>query len=142
MDAVVRTYDPKKVIITFGALTLSGYADGTFISIERSGAMFEKKKGADGSVDRINKNSFDFSVTLTIKQTSPANLALQAIATADQMSNKGVLPLIVKDLAGNSLFTAPQAWISEDPKDEFSDSLSNREWKFETGPAVKVSGGN
>lgn len=142
MDAVVRTYDPKKVIITFGALTLSGYADGTFVAIERSGAMFEKKKGADGGVDRVNKNSFDFSVTLTIKQTSPSNLALQAIATADQLSNEGVLPLIIKDLAGNSLFTAPQAWISEDPKDEFSDSLSNREWKFETGPSVKVSGGN
>lgn len=138
----VRTYDPKKVIITFGAVVLTGYAEGTFVTIARSGDLFEKTKGADGGVDRVNKNAFDYAVTATIRQTSPTNAVLSAIAAADQISNAGVLPLVVRDLNGTTLFTAAQAWIAKDPDDEFSDTISDREWRFDTGPAAKLTGGN
>lgn len=141
-DLQVRTYDPKQVIVTFGAIPVSGYAEGTFINIERNGPLFEKTRGADGSIDRTNKNAFDFSVTLTLKQTSPTNQLLSAAAAVDQISNKGVLPLLVKDLNGATLFTAPQAWIEQDPNDEFGDIAGSREWVFATGPAAKLTGGN
>ena len=141
-DTLVRTFDPKQVIVTFGAHIVSGYAEGTFISIERNGDGFEKSRGADGSIDRINKNAFDYSVTLTIKQTALSNGVLSALFSADQLSNNGVLPLSVKDLSGNSVFVAPQAWIMNDPSDEYGDTLASREWKFDTGIASKFSGGN
>lgn len=141
-DLQVRTYDPKQVIVTFGTIAMMGYAEGTFISIERNGQLFEKSRGSDGSVDRTNKNAFDFSVTLTLKQTSPTNQLLSAVAAADQLSNLGVLPLVIKDLNGATVFTAPQAWIQSDPNDEFGDTSGSREWVFDTGPAAKLTGGN
>lgn len=141
-DTKVRTYDPKQVLVTFGPVILSGYAAGTFINIARNGDVFEKVRGADGSVDRVNKNANDFSVTLTLKQTSPANTELSALLAADILGNAGVLPLIVKDLGGATLFTAPQAWIAKDPDDGFSDTLESREWRFDTGIAAKLTGGN
>lgn len=142
MDLTVRTYDPKQVIITFGTTVLTGFAEGTFVSIERSSDAFEKSRGADGSIDRVNKNVFDFAVNITLKQTSPVNGILAGILAADQISNKGVLPLTIKDLGGITLFTAAQAWIRKDPTAELGDSLGSREWGFDTGPALLVPGGN
>lgn len=141
-DPIVRTYDPKQVVVTFGPVIVTGYASGTFIQIARNGDLFEKVRGADGGVDRVNKNAGDFSVTLTLKQTSITNDALSGVLEQDRLTNTGKFPLLIKDLNGLSLFTAPQSWIGKDPDDEFSDSMSNRQWRFDTGISVKVSGGN
>ena len=141
-DLTVRTYDPKMVVVTFGTLPISGYADGTFIKIKRSGDAFGKKKGAGGDVERVNKNQGDFEVSLTLQQTASANKELSAILAADQVSNAGVFPLTVKDLLGETLFYAPQAWIRVDPEAEFGDDLNAREWTLDTGIATNLVGGN
>lgn len=141
-DPIVRTYDPKLIIITFGPVIVSGYAEGTFLSIARNGDVFEKSKGADGSVDRINRNANDYSATLTLKQTSLTNDAFSLILKQDQLTNTGKYPLTVKDLNGTTLFFAPQAWIGKDPDPEYSDSLSAREWRLDTGNAQFTQGGN
>ena len=142
MDAQVRTYDPKKVVVTFGAIIFTGFADGTFVNIAGNGDKFEKRKGADGTVDRVNKNANDYSVTVTLMQTSLTNDALSAVLAADQLSNSGKFPLTVKDINGTSLFFATSAWIGKDPDDEEGDSLGNREWRIDTGFAAKHTGGN
>lgn len=141
-DLTVRTYDPKKIIITFGVLTISGFPEGTFVQINPNGNAFEKSRGADGTVDRINKNAFDYQVNITLKQTALANELLSGLLAADQISNAGVLDLTIKDLNGTTLFLAPQAWIAKAPDTEFSDALSNREWMFETGPGAFLIGSN
>lgn len=146
MDKTVRTFDPAQVKITFGATVLSGYADGTFVKITRSGDAFEKKKGADGTVDRINKNAYDFEVEITLKQTSPYNGILSGLLAADQLSNLGVLPMTVVDLSGPtgapSTFFAPQAWVMKDPEVDYGDALKNHTWKFATGAGANFIAGN
>lgn len=142
VDPNVRTYDPKKVIITFGSILFSGFADGSVVTITRSGNLFDKRKGADGSVDRINMNSNDFEVQVNLMQTSVTNDLLSAVAAADLLANTGINPLTVKDLSGTTLFFAAQAWIQKDPDDEFGDSLGTRQWTFGTGVASKFTGGN
>lgn len=141
-DPIVRTYDPKLIIVTFGTIPVTAFAEGTFVTITRNGAIFEKSRGADGTVDRINKNAGDFSVELTIKQTSLTNDLFSAVAIADQISNTGKAPLTVKDLNGATLFFAAQAWVATDPNDEYSDSLGSRTWMLDTGIAEKFTGGN
>lgn len=142
LDPIVRTYDPKLIVVSFGPIPFSGFHEGTFLSLERSGDIFEKSKGADGGVDRINKNSYDFRITVTLKQTSITNDALSGVMTADMLSNAGKFFFRIQDLNGTSLFFAPQAWIALSPNSEFSDSLSGREWVFDTGPAEYFIGGN
>jgi hypothetical protein len=138
----VATYDPKAVIVSFGGVIISGYADGSFITIARNGEVFTKRRGSDGSIDRTNKNANDFLVTLTLMQTSSTNSVLTEIMSTDINTNGGVLPLIIFDLRGGLVFTAAQAWIQKDPDDEESDEAGNREWQIATGIAVKYTGGN
>jgi len=138
----VRTYDPKQIIMTFGPIVFSGYAEGTFVTLARSGDAFTKVKGADGGVDRVNNNALDFAVTVTLKQTSLVNDLLSASLNLDLITNLGILPLIVKDLAGTTLFVATSAWIAKDPDLEYGDAQSGREWRFDTGPADLFQGGS
>lgn len=138
----VRTYDPKLVTVTFGPIILEGYMDGTFVSMAQNGDNFEKSKGADGEIDRVNKNSNDWSITVTLKQTSPSNTQLSAQAAADKLANTGKFPLTITDLGGTSLFFAQDSWIGKEPDSEYSDTISSREWRFDTGPAQKIDGQN
>lgn len=141
-NVLVGTYDPKQVIVTVGGVPISGYAEDTFISIKRSnGALYSKKHGADGSVERIKRNSFDFTVELTLQQTSNSNLVLDGIMNADLAANAPVI-LAVADLSGNSLFSAASAWISEDPDMDLGSDTTSRKWVLETGPALKTNGGS
>jgi hypothetical protein len=141
-DIGVKTYDPKMVVITFGAVPISGYAEGTFVRVNRSGDAFTKSKGAGGDIERVNRNQGDFEVSITLQQTSSSNTELSAILAADQATNAGVFPLTIKDILGNTLFFAPQAWIRKDPEWEDGDDLNSREWTFDTGIAGNLVGGN
>ncbi len=141
-DLSVRTYDPKKVICTFGGIIIEGYMDGTFIAAEQNGDSFEKLRGADGGVDRVNKNAADGSVTITLKKTSLTNDALSVIHASDRLNNDGIRPITIKDINGTSLCFARQAWIAIPPNPEESDTMPSREWKFDTGIWDNFIGGN
>lgn len=141
-DLNVRTFDPKLVIVTFGTVIMSGYADGTFVSIEPGGPAFEMQQGADGSINRTNKNMNHYIVTVTLQQTSITNDALSVIHNADKLLNTGKLPLNVEDIGGTSVFFAGVAWIEGDPTQDDADTAGSREWKIQTGLAANVIGGN
>lgn len=142
-DTTVSTYDPAKVVVTFGGVPISGFADETFVSIKRSnGGAFAKKRGADGKVERINKGSYDFTVGITLQQTSSSNLTFDAAMKADMLSNSGKAPLSVTDLNGVTMLTAPEAWVNEDPSVDLGSDTSSRKWVIETGPAPLTIGGN
>ena len=141
-DPNVRTFDPAEVQLIVGTTVITGFGDGTFIKITRSGDAFDKKRGAAGDVDRINKNAFDFEVEVTLKRTAVHNATFSGLLAADQLSSSGIVILTIKDNSGNSLFEAPQAWIKKDPDTEYADSLGNYTWKFDTGPAANFIGGN
>ena len=42
----VRTYDPKQVIITIGGVPMSGFSDGTFLTVDRDDDQWAKVTGA------------------------------------------------------------------------------------------------
>ena len=51
--AGLATYDPKNVKVNVGGVPILGFADGTFITVERTSDNFEKITGADNRTTRI-----------------------------------------------------------------------------------------
>lgn len=137
----VGTYSPHEVILTLGGIIFTGFADGTYISVTCDD-NFEKKRGADGIVNRINKKIEDYTVNATLKQTSPTNNGLTTAYLIDRETNQGKLPLLMKDLNGTTLLFSPQAWIVKLPDVEYSDTLTNRVWKIDAAEATFIVGGN
>jgi hypothetical protein len=141
-NPIVTTYDPKKVIITFGGVPLGGFADGTFVQVDPSGDFFTKKIGADGEVTRSMSNDNTHTVAITLQQSSLSNQYLSTCKTADKLTGLGTLPLSITDLNGASLFFWPQAWINADPGWGFAKENTDRAWTFQTGQiATQNEGG-
>lgn len=139
----VKQYDPGSVVVVFGPLILTGYADGTFVLVDRDEDAVTKKVGADGEATRVRNRNKCGSVVVTLMQSSASNLELSAALKADELAENGItLPVIVKDNGGNSLHTAQDAWIKKTPASEYAKELGQREWVIDTGPMVNVEGGN
>ena len=124
----VRTYDPKQVIITVGGVPMSGFSDGTFLEIDRNEPTWNMVVGADGLVTRGKTNNFSGTMTLTLKQSSPSNDVLSGFMAIDEASNAGVFPILVKDLSGNSIYFAGQAWVSQYANSTFDKHISESQW--------------
>lgn len=107
------TYDPKKVLTTFGPVLFSGFADGTFINAVRNNPGVNLGVGSTGDAARAISNDKSGIVTITLLQSSAVNGLMSAIEKADQENGDGVLPLFIKDLKGLDLVKAGTAWIQK-----------------------------
>jgi hypothetical protein len=142
MAAGVYTYASDEVQIIVGGVPMSGLADGTFVSISRDEQAFTKVTGADGSTSRSKSANRAGSITITLKQTSPANDVLSGFMIADEQSNNGVVPVMVKDTGGRTLHYASAAWVQQMPDQDFAKEISNREWVMDCARINSFVGGN
>lgn len=144
MAIEVRNYDPNRLVMNFAGIIIdSGYADGTFLSIEQGADDYSVKVGADGEVVRTKMNNATATVTFTLQQTSVANTALAALRTLGRATSNGadVGPLFIQDLNGAALYTASKAWIVGPPGVEFGQESTNREWRILAADLVRLDGG-
>lgn len=132
---MIRTYDPKGVLVIVNGIPLYGFADGTFIRVERDDDMFTKVVGADGMTSRAKSNNKGGKITITLKQTSPSNDVLSGIALADEMTNAGVVPIMIKEMSkpvpSQSLAVSGFGWVQKQPVMEYGKEITNREWIFD-----------
>lgn len=139
----VRTYDPRNVQIIVGGNPISGFADGSFITITPDETLYAKSVGADGEVSRARSNNRSATVTLTLKQTSQSNDVLSALALADNAANAGVVPFMVKEIgSGSTLVFAQAAWIEDFPDIDYSKEVGERAWTLATAQTDMFVGGN
>jgi hypothetical protein len=140
----LRTYDPSQVIIVFAGIPLSGFADGTFLSVEQNEDSFTLQIGTDGEGTRSKTNNRSGRVTFTLMQSSQANDLLSALHNLDIRSpnGDGIGPLLIKDNSGRSLFSAEKAWIVKPPTGEYGREAASREWIVETDHLILQHGGN
>ena len=138
----LRTYDPKQVVVSIGGVPMSGFADGTFLLVDRDEQMFSKIVGADGTTTRVKSNNRSGTMTLTLKQSSPSNDVLSGFAALDELSNTGVVPVLIKDLSGNSIFFSATGWIQKYASSEFGKEINNREWVLDLADVDVFVGSN
>lgn len=135
-------YDAAKLTVIFNGIPISGFADGTFISVEQTEDTFTLAVGSAGESVRSANRNRSGRVTLTLLQSSLSNDALSAIHNADRLSGDGVGALLIKDNSGRSIISAAKAWIMKPATSEFAREASNREWIFESDALLHNIGGN
>jgi len=138
----VFTYAPDEVTIVVGGVVMSGFADGTFISVARDEQAYNKVTGADGTVSRSKTANRSGAITLTLAQTSPSNDVLSGFMIADELSNLGVVPVLVKDKSGRSVAFSSAAWVQQAPETPMSKNIENREWVLDCARLELFIGGN
>ena len=130
---MVKTYDPKKVLIACGTHSVTGLADDAFVSVEPAGEGVTKKVGCDGEIVRSISPDKTSTVKITLLQTSDSNSFLQQMYNQDQQNGDGIFPLMIQDLMGGVLFSAEEAWVAKQSTFARGKADANREWEIHTG---------
>lgn len=138
----VKNYDPKEVSIIIAGNIASGFADGTYLSVERNNPSFNLNIGSDGEGVRAKSNDKSGRFTLTLQQGSAMNDILSGLQKADELSSAGVFSVLVKDNNGSSLHAAETAWITQPAGAEYAREIGSREWILETDNLETFIGGN
>lgn len=138
-----RTYNPDRVAVIVGPAEIKGFVDGTFVAISEIGDGVTSQSGADGEVARAISSDRRHSITITLQQTSESNDILSGLYAADRKTCGGAMvPIMVKDLCGRTLFSAAEAWVTKTPDAAFGTEISERAWVLHTGaPVVYLIGG-
>jgi hypothetical protein len=139
---MVKTYDPKNISIILGGKIITGFADGTWIEVDRNEDAWTLKVGVDGEGARAKNNNKSGKVTITLMQTSSSNDVLSAYALADELGNAGAVPFFMKDSNGSSLFTALTMWVKKMAKADNAKEVKERVWVLETDELIMNVGGN
>ena len=137
-----RTYDSCEVIVSVGGQPITGFAQGSKVTLERDEDAFTKYIGVDGEVSRSKNCNKAGTATITLAQTSPSNDLLSELAANDEAANTGVVPLLVRDLNGTTLAAAPDAWVRKMPSTAFGKEIGDREWVLDCGRLNLFVGGS
>lgn len=137
----MKTYDPAKVLFSFGGQLITGYAPDTFLRVERNEDGFSLVVGPGGEGARAKNNNKSGTITLTLMATSQANDLLSAIAAADDLAGTGAAPAFLKELNGTTLASAQNAWVKKLPTIERGAEVSTVEWVIECEALEMYLGG-
>lgn len=139
---MVLTYDPKNVSMIVGGKIAHGFADGTFIKAMRNEQAFNLKVGVDGEGTRAKSNNKSGKFEITLMQSSSFNDVMSSYASADELSNLGVIPVLLRDNNGTTLGTCLTGWVQKLPDTEFAKEVVTRTWVIETDDIELFVGGN
>jgi len=134
--ASVANYSADQVIAVVAGVpvsVLAGFGPDTFIKVERNNDSFTLKKGAWGEGTRSRMLDHSGKITVTCMVTSAINAAFEALLVADEASPNGVsiLPSMIKDNNGNSLWAAQHSWVMKPAALEGKKEADVREWVIE-----------
>lgn len=151
------TYSPTDVSITYGGKPISGFSDGSFITINRETKPFTHSRAMDGSLSvAVNRNS-TYTVKITLAQSSPSNDYLNLVKDVLMKSlgkykpsvlnfiGNGILnrlPLIIRDKRGSTAFFAQDVFFDEEPDSSFSAGMETRTWVLRCYNVTYSIGGN
>lgn len=147
-SANLASYSPEDVVILIThpqiSHTISGTADGTFVSYARSVPRSTLTVGADLHAARTLRRNKSGTITITLMQTAESNDVLSMLAQNDENAhnNDWIFSLTIKDLLGRSLLFADQAFIGNDPDTSYGTEVGTREWTIEVVNVQRHDGGN
>jgi hypothetical protein len=138
----VNQYDPNNNIVTFCSVLIQGFADGTYIEVERDEDGWSKQKGSQGDTTWVRNRNRGGKITVTLMAGSPTNDALNLIAQQDELLGTGVGPASVREIGGTTFVRATFARIQKRPAITRSkDGSHTVQWIFDCADLEPSVGG-
>ena len=124
---MITSYDAKDVSVIVGGVYLTGFAEGTFVSYEKTEDNFALSVGSLGDVARAKVNNPLGTITITLQQTSPQVTYLNNLAR----SGKIVEARVIHKVTNTEKIGGTQCFILKEAAGEFSNEISNREFTIQ-----------
>lgn len=124
---MITSYDAKDVSVIVGGVYLTGFAEGTFVSYEKTEDNFALSVGSLGDVARAKVNNPLGTITITLQQTSPQVTYLNNLAR----SGKIVEARVIHKGTNTEKIGGTQCFILKEAAGEFSNEISSREFTIQ-----------
>jgi hypothetical protein len=141
----MKVYSANEITCVFGGLPIdSGRGDDEFCAISKAEDTFTYKAGVDGEGTRSESKNNSHTVKITVMRTSRANALLCAIYTGDVAvaGGAGIVPILIRDRQGLSLFSSAEAWITKLPDNVYAKEANTIEWVIGVHNPINFIGGN
>lgn len=146
------TYSFKNVTAAFGPIIIDGYQAGEGITIEHNADAYSLEVGIDGKATRSQIMNRSCRITINLAQSSAANDLLSAMYLlgvtgkdsdgVDVGASADVLPLLIRDRNGRSVFEAAECWIARAPDVTYDQPSTVRAWILDVAFLDEFHGGN
>jgi hypothetical protein len=129
MAEFLGTYDPEKVQIQLNFENVTGFAQGSMVTVTRNEDRTTEHVGTKGEVSRaINRNN-TYTIKFTLQQTSRFNAVLNALSNGDDLLGvPTIIPLRVFDPNSYEQVFAATCWVKTEPERDWSNEVGTREW--------------
>lgn len=148
-NSFIGNYNPDEftIILSKGDFIhrVTGFADGTFLSMDRLVPTSEPYQGVGSNAfGRVKRSVTAMNVTMTLHQYSPSNTVLQALQNADASvaGNDWVFSCVMKDTSGQTVVSSSNAIIAAPPSATFSTTTETRDWNIYMFGSDLFVGGN
>ena len=121
---MVTSYDAKDVSVIVNGIYLTGFADGTFVSYEKTEDGWTISTGSMGEVARAKVNNPLGTITVTLQQTSPQVSMLNNLAK----SGKLVEARVIHKGTNTEKVGGTQCFVMKPASGEYGSEISNREF--------------
>lgn len=139
----MNTYSPAGVVLSIaGIYTVDGYATDSLITLSKNSDNVSTTVGSTGKTERTVNPDNNYTLTVSLAQTSNTNRVFNALATLDNASHRALFPIFAKDNSGNSLFIADTCWVQSIPEISYTDDIETYTWTIFCSGMVNGVGGN
>ena len=139
----IFNYCPESVnCLIAGIIPVTGFVDGTFISVDKDEMPYSSIRMPDGTVARKKNNSQTYTITITLHNGAETNNLLTKMWQIDELTDRGKFPLLIKDQSGSDLLFSTESWIEGIPSMTKSNAIDSRVWVIKSAYAVINIGGN
>lgn len=126
-----QSYSPKDVTVSWNNVPITGFAEGTFITMKRATESKKKTVGSQGDVCLTMSADRTGEIEITLMQTAPSNNTLAGLLNAEEITRiPTVGVLTISDPSGSALALSKNAFLMSYPNVDFSDDSTERVWMF------------
>jgi len=136
------THDPASMVFTVGGNVITGFMDGTYLTVERLEDTYTLHVGADGEVARVRNRNKSGSFTFTLQQTSTSNQILSALTTLDEQTGVPAGASYLRDLLGTTILGGDESYVLKLASSGFGKEMQGREWTVVVPRLDGVVGGS
>jgi hypothetical protein len=137
----VGSFDPREVQLVVAGQTVTGYADGTFVTVSRANDTWAGASGADGEYARVRTVDLSGTIVVTLLMTSSSNNDFSTLMLADEKTGKAAFPVTMKDTNGDTVVSGSVAWFTKPADVGFSKDVETREWTITVAHMEMFVGG-
>lgn len=136
------TYDPQKISLIIAGNIISGFGEGSFITVARDEDTWLSVVGTDGRVARARNANKKGIVRFTLLQTSPSNDVCSSLHNADELTGVPPGAFQIVDQLGRTVQAGDETFFLKPADIEFDKQVVGREWTLVVPKLEGVVGGN